>query len=173
MARRLKPEYRLALPSPVRPKRTGACVGLKLRSPTGGDAEAVGRLLLDAYKGTIDDEGEDLPAAVAVARGYFAGENGRVLSELSVGAWRGPSLVAICAAAWLDLRGCPFVAYVATASEAKRQGVGRLVLAETIRRAGRDGHREIRAFITMGNKPSEQLFAGLGFERVRRRAPRS
>jgi len=157
----------------LKPKRTGACVGLKLRSPAAGDAEAVGRLLLDAYRGTMDDEGEDLPAALAVARGYFAGENGRVMPELSVSAWRGPALVAICAVAWLDQRGCPFVAYIATASNAKRQGVGRLALGESVRRAGRDGHGEIRAFITRGNTPSEQLFAALGFERVTRRAPRS
>jgi GNAT superfamily N-acetyltransferase len=173
MARRLRPEYVLALPSPVKPERKGACVGLKLRRPTAADAERMGALLLDAYKGSIDDEGEDLEAATAVARGYFEGENGRVLPDLSVSAWRGPTLVAICAVAWLDVRACPFVAYVATASDAKRQGVGRLVLGESIRRAGREGHPEIRAFITMGNTPSEHLFEALGFVRVRRRAPKS
>ena len=133
----------------------------------------MGRLLLDAYHGSIDDEGEDLPAALGVARDYFGGKNGAVMTEVSVSAWRGPSLVAICAVAWLEVRACPFVAYVATASDAKRQGVGRLVVGESIRRAGRDGHKEIRAYITMGNTPSEQLFEALGFERVRRRAPKS
>ena len=173
MARRLRPEYVLTLPSPVKPQRTGACVGLKLRRPEAADADLMGALLLDAYRGTVDDEGEDLEDATAVARGYFNGENGRVLPELSVGAWRGDALVAICAVAWLERRDCPFVAYIATASGAKRQGVGRLVLGETVRRAGRAGHGEIRAFITRGNTPSENLFGALGFERVVRRVPRS
>jgi GNAT superfamily N-acetyltransferase len=173
MARHRKPEYVLALPSPVKPKRTGACVGLKLRSPTSADAGAMGNLLLDAYRGTIDDEGEDQAAALAVAHGYFEGENGRVLGELSVSAWRGPALVGICAVAWLDVRSCPFVAYVATASDAKRRGVGRLVLGESVRRASRAGHREIRAYITNGNTASERLFEALGFTRAERKGPRS
>lgn len=173
MARRLKPEYRLTLPSPVKPKRTGACVGLKLRRPTARDTDAMGALLLDAYRGTVDDEGEDLAAATAFAKGFLDGEHGRAMLDLSVAAWRGPSLVAVCAVAWLDFRTCPFVVYVATASDAKRQGVGRLVLGESIRRAGRAGHPQLRAFITKGNGPSQALFASMGFERVHDPAPKS
>jgi GNAT superfamily N-acetyltransferase len=157
----------------VKPKRTGACAGLKLRATEARDSEAMGALLLDAYRGTIDDEGEDMRAAIGVARDFFAGANGRVQYDITVGAWRGETLVAVCAVAWLDTRACPFVAYAATASEAKRQGVGRLVVGESVRRAGKAGHKEIRAFITEGNTPSERLFGALGFEPVRESAPKS
>lgn len=166
MVRPLKPEYRLALPAPAPKRRGGACVGLKLRRPALDDAEALGALFLDAYDGTIDHEGEDLAASVAEVRGFFDGRTGRPITECSVVAWEGSTPVGASMVGWLERRGCPFVAYVVTASAAKRQGVGRLVLGESVRRVARAGHKEIRAFITEGNTASEALFASMGFERL-------
>jgi GNAT superfamily N-acetyltransferase len=165
-ARPVKHEYRIALPAKPARERSRACVGLKLRPGAADDAEALGALMLDAYRGTLDDEGEDLSDAVAQVRGFFAGKSGRPIPEASIVAWRGSTPVCFCAVAWLEQRGCPFVAYIVTASAAKGQGVGRFVLETALKRAARAGHGEVRAFITDGNAPSERLFAAAGFARV-------
>lgn len=148
-------------------------MGLKLRRPARGEAAAVGALLLDAYQGTTDYEGEDLPRSVGEVEGFFEGKHGRPLPEASVVAWRGDLPVAACFIGWWALRNSPFVVFVATRSDSKRGGVGRLVLGESVRRLARAGHPEVRAVITEGNTASEALFRSLGFADLGRLAPQS
>ncbi len=171
MGRRLRHEWRLALPSSVKAKRSGACAGLKLRRPAREESAALGALLLDAYRGTLDDEGDDLAAAVAEAEGYFAGKHGRAMPEASVVAWRGQTPVGACLVGWWAAHACPFIVEVAVRSDAKGRGVGRLVLGEAVRRLGRAGETEVRAVITEGNDPSKGLFRACGFEDLGDRSP--
>jgi len=175
VAGRARDGWKLALPSSPSTRRAGACIGLKLRRPRPDQVGALGELLLDAYRGTVDDEGEDLAASMREARMYFDGKQGgpAMLAD-SVVAWRGDVPVAACLVAeWTEHR-CPFVAFVATRADSKGAGVGRLLLAVSVRRLSRAGHREVRAVITRGNRPSEALFRSLGFEVFERReAPTS
>jgi GNAT superfamily N-acetyltransferase len=150
-------------------------VGLKLRAPAPRDEEALAALLLDAYRGTTDDEGEDLEASRREVRAYFEGKQGgpAMLPE-SVVAWRGPDAVGTCLVCHWNLKDRPVVAFVATRAQMKGAGVARLLLAVSIRRLSRAGHREVLAVITRGNAPSEALFTALGFEVFERReAPTS
>jgi len=166
-------EWLRPLPADVKAERTGACVGLKLKRPADADAAALGAMLLDGYRGTPDDEGEDDAKAVAEIHGFFAGNHGRPLVDASVVAWRGDLPVAGSFIGWWDGRACPFVVFVVTRADQKRAGIGRLVLGESLRRLGRAGHGEMRAVITAGNTASERLFASLGFEDLGPLAPRS
>ena len=169
---RIRHEWRRALPLEAPPKRSDSCAGLKLRRPAQGDAEALGELLLDAYRGTIDYEGEDLAAATGVVRDFFAGKEYPPDIAASVVAWRGPTPAAFCMIAEWQARSCRFVEYVATRSGEKRRGVGRLVLGESLRRLSRAGHPEVRAVITLGNTASDALFRRLGFEDLGPLGPR-
>lgn len=163
MPARSRTEYRIALPAPPPPRRTGACVGLKVRNPTLEQAEPLGALLLDAYRGTPDDEGETAADAVAEVKGYFAGKHGRAMPEASTVAWRGQEPVALCFVAWWQARDVPFIAFIGTRADSKGSGIARLLLGESLRRLSRAGHAECRAVITDGNAPSEALFKGRGF----------
>ncbi|MGH7340927.1 MAG: GNAT family N-acetyltransferase, partial [Candidatus Rokuibacteriota bacterium] len=122
-------------------------------------------LLLDAYQGTADYEGEDLEASFRQAERYFNGkQGGPAMLEASVIAWRGDAPVGACLVCEWTERGRPVVAFVATRADSKRAGVGRLLLAVATRRLSRAGHPELLAVITRGNAPSEALFKSLGFE---------
>jgi GNAT superfamily N-acetyltransferase len=145
---------------------------LKLRRPLPLETEALGALLFDAYRGTVNDEGEDLPAAVAEAEGYFAGKHGRPMPDSSVVAWRGDLPVGGCFVGWWAARDCPFIVFVAVREESRGVAVGRLVLGESVRRLGRDGEREVRAVITKGNGASRTLFHACGFEDLGPTEPR-
>jgi hypothetical protein len=55
-----------------------------VRAVTHDNIPAVAQLMLDAYRGTIDDEGETLADALAYVQGTFAGEqSGRMLELCS------------------------------------------------------------------------------------------
>jgi GNAT superfamily N-acetyltransferase len=163
---RVRHEWRRALPIGAPPKPSGACLGLKLRPPSPTDTQALGALLLDAYRGTIDYEGEDLEASVAVARDFFSGGSNAPDLSSSVVALRGSEPAAVCLVAWWQARACPFVSYIATRPEDKGHGLGRFLLHESLRRLSRGRHAEVLAVITRGNTASEALFRTLGFEDV-------
>lgn len=169
---RVRNEWRRALPIDATPKRSGACAGLKLRRPAQAEAEALGELLLDAYVGTVDYEGEDLAASAGVIQDFFAGKEYTPDVSASVVAWRGPKAAALCMIAEWQARSCRFVEYVATRSNEKGRGVGRLVLGESLHRLSRAGHAEVRAVITVGNTASEALFRSLAFEDLGLLGPR-
>jgi RimJ/RimL family protein N-acetyltransferase len=152
-------EYVLALSS-IAPC---AVEDASIRQPLPTDAEALAELMLDAYLGTIDDEGETLEDARQEVARYFAGAAMldcswlRLADDLPVSA----SLVS----QWAD-RGCAIVSYVMTTAAWKGEGFASELLGRSLASLAEAGHGEVRAAITEGNVPSETIFARAGFRRV-------
>ena len=134
-----------------------------VRIPTPDDADALARLMLDAYDGTIDYEGETIVEARDEVARYFGGRPLLETSWLRVGG--GEIVSALLASHWAG-RGCPIVSYVMTSPRLKGTGAATELLARTLRSLADAGHDEVRAVITEGNLPSERLFLRAGFRRV-------
>lgn len=127
------------------------------------DLEDLGRLMLDAYVGTIDYEGESLEDAMEevrsfldddlalLDRSYLVEDDGTIASAV---------LVSLA-------EGRPFIGYVMTLASQKSQGLARLVSATALERLAGDGHETVVLYITEGNTPSEALFRSLGAVQVR------
>lgn len=138
-----------------------------LRSVETRDLQALAELMLDAYRGTIDDEGETLVEALDVVRDLLAGDAAnQPLLQQSVVLQEGPAIDCACLVGLWSKPALPLVFYIVCRAARKNQGLAALVLRESIARLRREGHRELRAFITEGNRPSEALFARAGFDRV-------
>jgi RimJ/RimL family protein N-acetyltransferase len=148
------------------PRETG---GLHLRAVQPADAAALAELMIEAYRGTIDYGNETLEDALAEVHAYFAGERGGpALPGASRCAFAGPLLVGACLAGEWDERRLPLIVYVMTSAAWKGRGIGRLVLGPVLQALQEHGHDEVRAVITEGNLPSEQLFRRMGFRRAAR-----
>lgn len=121
--------------------------------------------MLEAYRGTIDYEGETITEAVDEVRRYL---DSRALDqarfEPSVLLTSGTTLVSACLVAYCSRRSCPFISYVITHPSWKRRGFATRLVAESLSRFAKDGHDEVRTVITKGNIPSESLFLRLGFK---------
>jgi hypothetical protein len=140
--------------------------GLVARAIMGSDLHPLAGLMLDAYRGTIDYEGEEIGEAIAEVERYFAGADGNPpLPQHSVVLVRGATLESACLVKHWLRRNCPLVAYVMTAASRKREGLAAFVLDRTIGELRRAGHRQLRAVITDGNEASETLFQQAGFRR--------
>jgi ribosomal protein S18 acetylase RimI-like enzyme len=158
---RTRSEYRLfGVHPPVAATTTeaGAEVGVRLARDEDRDAIAV--LVLDAYRGTVDDEGEG-PAEARLAADEFL--------HLRVPGWSvviedNGLLVAMSFV--VEVADHAYVDPVATASTRKRQGLGRRAVTASLRRLLAAGVDEVGAVITDGNTASEALFVSLGFVRV-------
>ena len=155
---RERSEYLAAITGLTWPPAPGA------RRVADTDRDALATLLLAAYRGTIDDEGEDLDDAYDAIDDYAR----RIVREHSVvldaGAAEGGGLVAMSFV--VELRGRHYIDPVAVAPHHKRRGTGRAIVAASLASLRTAGVTEVGATITDGNEPSERLFAGLGFRRI-------
>ncbi len=134
-----------------------------MRHPTPVDADALAELMLDAYLGTIDYEGETIVEARDEVARYLAGTPLLEHSRLRIA--DGEPVAACLVSHWGE-RGCPIVSYVMTAPAWKSRGLAAELLGQSLASLAGAGHTEVRAVITEGNLPSEAVFRRAGFRRV-------
>jgi RimJ/RimL family protein N-acetyltransferase len=156
----VKREY-LVSSSSFRPSGLSLPEGFVMRTPAAGDKELLAALMLDSFRGTIDDEGESLEDAIAEIARYLGAEAYLAASRV---ADRGGEILA--AVLMSRIAGLPVVGYVMTRADYKGRGFARVLLDAAVATVWQDGHDEVEAFITAGNRPSEAVFTRAGFEVV-------
>lgn len=140
-----------------------------MRPLTREDAERLARLMLDAYRGTVDDEGETLDDARRAVASLIAGEFGSVDWPASCVVEHGGEL----AAATIITRdrvapppltpGEAFLAFSLTAPAFQRRGLARAGLMRTIGLLGDRGEARLHLVVTRTNTPAVRLYRSLGF----------
>ena len=151
---RTRSEYRLS-PIAVEPPSTPRVT----RRVRGTDRDELAALMLDAYRGTIDDEGEDVDDALEAVDQYLA----RMVHEHSIVVTEAGRVVAMAFVTVGD--GVRYVDPIVVASDRKRTGLGRDAVCMVLDSLASAGVNEVGATITDGNTASERLFLGLGFSR--------
>jgi predicted N-acetyltransferase YhbS len=151
---RTRSEYRLSLLTVELPR-----IERVTRRVFGSDREVLAALMLDAYRGTIDDEGEDLEDALVAVDHYMTGwvpEHSFVVTEDS----------RVVAMAFITVgSGVHYVDPIVVAADRQRTGLGRDAVSILLDSLVAAGISEAGATITDGNTASERLFLGLGFTR--------
>ncbi len=156
---RTRSEYRRSLDvSPTAP--TMLSVPWAFVPATSVDPGALAVLLLDAYRGTIDDEGEGEAEARHAIDDYL----GRLLPAYSVVIEEDGQPVAMSFV--VVVGGRHFIDPVATAAGRKGRGLGTEAVLRSLGALARDGVADVGAVITDGNVASERLFRRLEFVRV-------
>ena len=154
----IRHEYRLT-PDIYRPSGRSLAPGVVVRRPTVEDRPELASLMMDAYVGTIDYEGETEEQAVEEVAGHFATEAYAEASVVAVIDGTIQSAVLVGRAL-----GVPLVGYAMTRAKVKGLGLASALLDMSIASAWEAGDEELRAFITQGNHPSERIFLRVGFE---------
>ncbi len=157
---RTRSQYRLVGLSAASSAAGSAPPSSVVRRVTVADRDRLAVLLLDAYRGTIDDEGEGDDEARMAIDEYFA----RMEWKHSVVLEQDDRLVAMSFVVFVA--GCYYIDPVATIASSKGRGHGPTVVLASLRSLAGNGVQEVGAVITDGNTPSERLFTGLGFMRV-------
>ena len=132
-----------------------------LRAPVAADAGALARLMLAAYAGSVDDEGEDEADALVEVGKTFDGDYGTFDAASSKLVARAQELLhATLITRW---QGRPFVAFAMTAPAARRVGLARACLISAMQDLRDQGEGEIRLVVTLANLPARTLYESLGF----------
>lgn len=121
------------------------------------DTERLAELMIEAYRGTIDDDGESLGEARQEVETFMKGSP--LLDSSHVAIVDEDVAGAILVGRWREE---PLVAYVMTRPEFKNQGLGTVLVRASIRSLREAGAKRVHAFITDGNVASEALFRGAG-----------
>lgn len=142
---------------------------LALRPLVEDDAPGLADLMLAAFRGTVDDEGEDLDQARDEVRRTFAGSYGRLLwnasfvveGERATPAFLSASVITF----WQDL---PLLSFSVTHPQAERRGLATALIRQSARTLTGQGYARLDLFVTRGNAPAERLYEKLGFHDVDR-----
>ncbi len=150
---------RRVLRTPLR--RQAVAEDARARVPQPQDVDALAVLLLDAYRDTIDDEGETPEETREAVQQLFDGAFGPLLWAVSEVVEDGGRLVAATLITLWEDR--PLVAFTVTAPSHQRQGLARAGLQRAMNRLRAGDETELRLVVTVGNAPAERLYASLGF----------
>jgi len=125
------------------------------------DREALARLMLAAYRGTVDDEGETEADALDAIGLLLAGEFGTHDGEASEVVERDGEIVA--ATLLTNWDGGPFLAFSMTDPAHQRQGLARNGLARAMGRLAARGETRLDLMVTAANDRAIALYRSLGF----------
>lgn len=160
--------------APLVSRRPETLAALPCRAPRADDAEALARLMLDAYRGTIDDEGATIDDARAEVEKLTSGKFGTFLGQFSRvfldenAAQGGDGLAdrpaGLASAVLLTHhRGQPFIAFVMTAPAWKRRGLARCGMIRALNALFDAKETEVSLVVTRANTPAVDLYTSLGF----------
>lgn len=129
--------------------------------------EQLAPLMLAAYHGTPDDEGETLEDTVEVIRSTTDGCFGPWVAEASFLAFdvgTGGPVGAILVAREQD--GTPFITFVFTHPDKTGNGVASALIAHVCRALSQNGLPELRLWVSAANQRALRLYRHLGFTDV-------
>ncbi|MFO0857430.1 MAG: GNAT family N-acetyltransferase [Phycisphaerales bacterium] len=125
------------------------------------DAEALAVLMLNSYRGSIDDAGETIVEARSEVAKLLGNEYGMLDRSASLVCDEQGQLAS--ATIITRIRDVPFLAFSMTAPPFKRQGLARTGLTRVMTLLAERGERSLRLMVTKGNTPAETLYTSLGF----------
>ena len=126
-----------------------------------GSPEEMAPLMLAAYRGTPDDEGETLEDTVDMLAGAMRGAFGPWLPDASFVAHDGGKPVG---AVFTAMDGAePFIAFVFTLPEASGRGVAARLVIRACQALAARGHGHVSMWVNPANERAVRLYRHLGF----------
>jgi GNAT superfamily N-acetyltransferase len=132
-----------------------------------GDVDALGQLMLAAYRGTIDYEGESLEEAIEEVYSVLAGAYGPFFEDCSYIIEDEGKILSASMIVLSDKVNAPLLAFSMTHPEHKRKGMAEFLLKASINWLLDADHQELYLVVTEGNTGAIRLYEKLGFRRVK------
>jgi len=155
MSEPVKLRYEIALDRAMPPE---VIDGVSVRPISAPDRDSLAELMLNAYVGTIDYEGETFDDAAEEVDSWF--RSGASLLDHSFCAVVGEQIASAVLVS--EFESMPFIGYVMTRADHKGRGLAEVVTRTALTSLSDAGHQRVVFYITDGNAASERLFARLG-----------
>jgi ribosomal protein S18 acetylase RimI-like enzyme len=130
------------------------------------DAPSLGALMLAAYRGTVDDEGESEADALAEVERTLGGGYGPLLGDGSLVVEESDRLVGASMTTLYESD--PFLTFLIVDPEMQRRGIGTFLVGACGNALLSAGNATLDLFVTEANEPAVNLYRKLGFRVVDR-----
>lgn len=164
MARR-RFEYVFELENFSHPITPGPFVEAAWRNPSIADQQILAGLMLDSYRGTIDDDGETIDDAIREVDSYFSHQDSGWFDYSWLAFMENDLVCASLVGFWKD-RNSPIISYVMTNPQWKGKHFATIGVSRSLKSLAERNYTKVYAVITEGNIPSERVFERLGFKRL-------
>lgn len=128
------------------------------------DERCLAALMLSAYRGTVDDEGETLDAAIQELRSVRNGAYGPVITAASGVIIREGEPVSAIITTEYGLK--PLICYVFTNPAVQRHGLAAMLIQRACAALAAEGWTNVELAVTIGSA-GERLYRRLGFTQIR------
>ena len=146
---------------------TSIANGYQVRNIALSDGQLIGRLLYDAYKGTIDDEGDDINAAIAEAQETLQGRYGNVILDASFAAFAESSddFASITLVSEYP-KANPLLAYAATHPQHQKRGLSTQLIRKSLAALKAAKVERLHLVVTKENVQAVRIYQRLGFHHI-------
>jgi len=143
-----------------------ASTDLACRTVAPSDKEALAALMLDAYQGTVDYEGESLDDALREIDHVCLGSYGRFLSDCSFLLDGDGGISSACLVILLNEGKpdeIPLLAFSMTRKQDHRRGLAAALILRSAAALIEKGYARLALVVTADNTPARRLYEKLGF----------
>jgi hypothetical protein len=128
------------------------------------DYHSLGSLMLEAYRGTIDYEGETLEDSIGEVKGTLEGKYGTLIDSASYVI----EMNGTCAAAIFftlnDKEKIPLLTFAMTHPAFKDKGMSKYLIRKSLNSLLDIGYKECFLVVTEGNQPAQAMYEKMGFK---------
>jgi ribosomal protein S18 acetylase RimI-like enzyme len=136
------------------------------RTAVASDKEALAALMLDAYQGTVDYEGESLDDALREIDHVCSGSYGRFLRDCSFVFDGDAGLSSACLVTMLNEGKpdeAPLLVFAMTRKRDQRRGLSSALILRSVAALSGLGYSRLSLAVTADNTPACRLYERLGF----------
>ena len=134
------------------------------RPASPADAPALGRLMIEAYRDTVDYDGETVEQAIEEVTGMLGSKYGDFMPSSSfLVEVEGQPIAACLITFWQE---APLVTVLMTHPSYKGQGLGTFLMRQSINALYVQGYQDLYLFVTVGNEDAQHIYEKLGFVMV-------
>ncbi len=128
------------------------------------DAESLGQLMLEAFRGTIDYEGETLAESIAEVNDTLNGKYGPFLERCSFLIEQDREAVCAVIVTFFEEMTLPLLSFAMTHPEYQSEGMSSHLIMRSINALLDEGYNEAYLVVTEGNSPAIHMAQKIGFK---------
>ena len=128
------------------------------------DYGSLGHLMLEAYKGTVDYDGESLEDAVGEMKGTLEGKYGALIGQASHVIEENDLSAAAVIFTFNEKEKMPLLTFAMTQPTFKNNGMSKYLIRKSLNSLLDLGYNECFLVVTDGNQPAQTMYEKMGFK---------